>query len=104
MRLVRLPRRALIRWYTVAIALVCGAAITMLVHDLPASRAAAARRAQATAWKSELAATRARVVTVDATRLRLRRAYNRLVLTSHAHEQRLLARVHHWRRVAAAQR
>jgi hypothetical protein len=56
MRLVRLPRRALIRWYTVAIALVCGAAITMLVHDLPASRAAAARRAQATAWKSELAA------------------------------------------------
>jgi hypothetical protein len=101
MRLVRLPRRALVRWYTVAIALVCGAAITLIVHDLPASRAAAARRTQATTWKSELAAARARVVTVDATRLRLRRAYNRLVLTSHAHELRLLARVHHWRRVAA---
>jgi hypothetical protein len=101
MRLVRLSRRALVRWYTVAIALVCGAAITMIVHDLPASRAAAARRAQATAWKSELAATQARVVKVDATRLRLRRVYNRLVLTSHARERRMLARVHHWRRVAA---
>ena len=86
MRLVRLPRRALVRWYTVAIALICGAAITMVVHDLPASRAAAERRAQATAWKSELAAARARVAAVDATRLRLRRAYNQLVLTSHARE------------------
>ena len=101
MRLVRLPRRALVRWYTVAVALICGAAITTLVHDLPASRAAAERRAQATAWKSELAAARARVAAVDAARLRLRSAYNQLVLTSHAREVRLLASIHRWRRVAA---
>ena len=84
MRLVRLPRRALVRWYTVAIALICGAAITMIVHDLPASRAAAERRAQATAWKSELAAARARVAAVDAAAPPPAPAYNRLVLTSHA--------------------
>jgi len=101
MRLVRLPRPALVRWYTVAVALICGAAITMLVHDLPASRAAAARRAQATAWKSELAAVQARVAAVDTARRRLRSAYNHLVLTSHAREMRLLASIHRWRRVAA---
>jgi hypothetical protein len=101
MRLVRLPRRALLRWYTVAVALVCGTAITVILHDVPASRAAAQRRAQATAWKAELAATRARVATVDAARPRLRTAYNQLVLTSHARDRRLLASVHRWRRLAA---
>ncbi len=101
MRLVRVPRRALIRWYTVAVALVCGAAITMIVHDLPASRAAADRQAQAAGWTSELAVARARVAAVDAARTRVRSAYNQLVLTSHAREARLLASVHRWRRVAA---
>ena len=101
MRLVRLSRRALLRWYTVAVALLCGAAITVIVHDVPASRAAAQRRAQAAAWKAELAAARARVATVDAARLRLRSSYNQLVLTSHARDQRLLASVHRLRRLAA---
>src|SRR5258705_11600485 len=100
MRLVRSPPRAILRWYTVAVAVVCGAAITVVVHDIPASRAAAQRRAQATAWKAELAAARARVATVDAARLRLRGSYNKLVLTSHARDRRLLASVHRWQPLA----
>ncbi len=102
MRPERLPRRALVRWYTTAVALVCGAAITLIVHDLPASRAAAPRQTAAAAWESRLTATRARIAAVHAARVRLRAAYNQLVLESHAREQHLLASVRHWRRVAAA--
>ena len=102
MRPERLPRRALVRWYTAAVALVCGGAITLIVHDLPASRAAAPRQTAATTWESRLASTRARIVAVHVARVRLRAAYNRLVLESRAREQRLLAGVRHWRRVAAA--
>ena len=102
MRPERLPRRALVRWYTAAVALVCGAAITLIVHDLPASRAAAARQTAATSWEVRLATTRARVAAAGTAGVRLRAAYNRLVLSSHARERQLLAAVRHWRRVAAA--
>ncbi len=101
MRHLRMPRLALVRWYTIGVAVLCGAAVTLIVHDLPASQAAAQRRAQAVAWKTEAAAARDRVTAVNVARLRLRRSYNQLVLTSHAREQRLLAAVHRWRRVAA---
>ena len=79
--------------------LIAMAALTM--DHLSGGRAAAQRRAQAAAWKAELAAARARVATVDAARLRLRSSYNQLVLTSHARDQRLLASVHRLRRLAA---
>jgi hypothetical protein len=98
---VRLPRRALARWYTVAVAIVCGAAVTIIVHDGPASRAAAQRQAQAAAWRTELAAVQSRAATLDAAALRLRDSYNRLVQTGRRHEQRLVAAVERWRRVAA---
>jgi antitoxin (DNA-binding transcriptional repressor) of toxin-antitoxin stability system len=98
---VRSPRRALIRWYTVAVAVVCGVAVTVIVHDGPASRVAAQRQSQAAAWKAELAATRARVATADAAGRRLRGSYNRLVQANRRREQRLLAAVDRWRRIAA---
>ena len=98
---VRLPRRALIRWYTAAVAIVCGVAVTVIVHDAPASRVAAQRQSQAVAWKAELTAVRARLAAADGAGVRLRVSYNRLVRTSRRREQRLLAAVDRWRHIAA---
>jgi hypothetical protein len=101
MAFARLPQRALLRWYTVLVALVCGVAVTVIVHDVPDSRAAADRRAQAVTWKTELTTARARVAAAETSRSELRASYNRLVRTSHEREQRLLAVVKRWRHVAA---
>jgi hypothetical protein len=83
------------------VALICGAAVTVIVHDVPASRVAKKRQAQAAAWKKDLAAVRARVAAIDLAVVRAHDSYNRLVLTSHRRDQHLLAAVRHWRRVAA---
>jgi hypothetical protein len=98
---VRLPRRALVRWYTVLVAVICGAAVTVIIHDRPASRVAAQRQAQAAAWQANLAAVRARIAATEAAGVRLRDSYNRLVQTNRRREQRLLASVDRWRRIAA---
>ena len=84
---VRRPRRAL--WYTVLVAVICGAAVTVIIHDRPASRVAAQRQAQAVVWRANLAAVQARIAAAEAAGLRLRDSYSRLVQANRRREQRL---------------
>ena len=103
MQHLSMPPRALLRWYTAIVALVCGVAVTVIVHDAPSARAAAHRHVIAAAWRGRLATVLDDELADQRARLALRRSYNELVRTSRARQRHLLVAVRH-ARVAAAHR
>jgi hypothetical protein len=100
MKHLTVPPRAFVRWYTAVIALVCAVAVTVIVHDAPSARASKHRHVIAASWHGRVGTLRDDELADERARLRLRRAYNDLVRASRSSQHRLLAAVHHARRIA----
>lgn len=84
MKLLSLTPRAFVRGYTAIAAIVCGIAVTSIVHDAPAANAEGAREAQAHAWTQQVARAERSVAAAVEQRALLRLTYNKLVRASTA--------------------
>jgi hypothetical protein len=93
-----MSRRRLLRAYTIAVALVCCAAVTLVAHDDPAADAAGARTARCEAWEARLAALQVRHAALERELAAARRALHRLAVSAPRRRRALL------RTLAAARR
>ena len=84
MKLFHPSPRAFVRGYTAVVAVACGLAVTVIVHDAPAANAEGAREAQALAWSQQVARGERSALLAVRSRARLRLVYNQLVRTSAA--------------------
>ncbi len=82
MKLLSVTPRTFVRGFTATAAVVCGLAVTVIVHDAPAASAEGARESVAQAWKQQVVRGERSVATSRARRARLRVTYNQLVRSS----------------------